>query len=315
MAAPCCSQQRRSCWVTVTGIGPEGFPVGAFAVSCGKCCSGGGEQLSERFGGSARRAPARGCRLGGGATRRSRCATAHRDGCCCRRRGSQAGARRVELLTTPMSVPLRAIVVRRVGGSFRAGCGDSQRKRTVLLPGTQTLIRSRKRRRRMYESSLNPPPGAAGGGPLVLLVEDERSIAEPFANALQRAGFRTTVARTATEAISQLAAWGPDVVLLDLALPDGDGRDVCRQLRRDSERPDHHGHGQRHGDRPRRRARARRRRLRRQAVRDRRGDRPDPRRAPARPAGAAERGELRVRDLRIDLGARRAWRSAMRSSS
>ncbi len=47
MAAPCCSQQRRSCWVTVTGIGPEGFPVGAFAVSCGKCCSGGGEQLSE----------------------------------------------------------------------------------------------------------------------------------------------------------------------------------------------------------------------------------------------------------------------------
>ena len=89
----------------------------------------------------------------------------------------------------------------------------------------------------MYESSLNPPPGAAGGGPLVLLVEDERSIAEPFANALQRAGFRTTVAETATEAISQFAARGADVILLDLALPDGDGRDVCRRIRRDSSVP------------------------------------------------------------------------------
>ena len=89
----------------------------------------------------------------------------------------------------------------------------------------------------MYESSLNPPPGAAGGGPLVLLVEDERSISEPFANALQRAGFRTTVAETATEAISQFAARGADVILLDLALPDGDGRDVCRRIRRDSSVP------------------------------------------------------------------------------
>jgi DNA-binding response OmpR family regulator len=80
-------------------------------------------------------------------------------------------------------------------------------------------------------------PGAASGGPLVLLVEDERSIAEPFANALQRAGFRTTLAQTGTEAISVAAACGPDVILLDLALPDGDGRDVCRRIRRDSSVP------------------------------------------------------------------------------
>jgi DNA-binding response OmpR family regulator len=72
---------------------------------------------------------------------------------------------------------------------------------------------------------------------LVLLVEDERSIAEPFARALQRAGFQTALAGTASEAISLTATRGPDVILLDLALPDGDGRDVCRKIRRDSSVP------------------------------------------------------------------------------
>jgi two-component system, OmpR family, phosphate regulon response regulator PhoB len=91
----------------------------------------------------------------------------------------------------------------------------------------------------MHQNSSDDRPGATATatGPLVLLVEDERSIAEPFAQALRRAGFRTTVAQTAAEAISQAAARGPDVVLLDLALPDGDGRDVCRRIRRESSVP------------------------------------------------------------------------------
>lgn len=89
----------------------------------------------------------------------------------------------------------------------------------------------------MYENSDTSDRGAATSGPLVLLVEDERSIVEPFARALERAGFRTAVARTGTEAISFADTRGPDVILLDLALPDVDGRDVCRQLRRDSTVP------------------------------------------------------------------------------
>lgn len=89
----------------------------------------------------------------------------------------------------------------------------------------------------MYENSDTSDRGAAASGPLVLLVEDERSIVEPFARALERAGFRTAVARTGTEAISFADTRGPDVILLDLALPDVDGRDVCRQLRRDSTVP------------------------------------------------------------------------------
>jgi DNA-binding response OmpR family regulator len=75
------------------------------------------------------------------------------------------------------------------------------------------------------------------GGPLVLLVEDERSIAEPFARALERAGFRANIARTGGEAVSLTSIRRPDVILLDLALPDCDGRDVCRRIRRDSNVP------------------------------------------------------------------------------
>jgi DNA-binding response OmpR family regulator len=74
-------------------------------------------------------------------------------------------------------------------------------------------------------------------GPRILLVEDEASIAEPFAKLLAREGFEPTVARTAAEALEKAATTNPDLVLLDLALPDGDGRDVCRRLRGDSDVP------------------------------------------------------------------------------
>jgi two-component system, OmpR family, response regulator RegX3 len=74
-------------------------------------------------------------------------------------------------------------------------------------------------------------------GPAVLLVEDEQSIAEPFARALNRSGFRTAVASTGAEALSLLRDLDPDVVLLDLALPDSDGRDLCRRIRIDSDVP------------------------------------------------------------------------------
>jgi two-component system, OmpR family, response regulator RegX3 len=74
-------------------------------------------------------------------------------------------------------------------------------------------------------------------GPSVLLIEDEASIAEPFAQALARSGFRPTVAHTGAEALELSRSVEPDVVLLDLALPDMDGRDVCRHLRRSSDMP------------------------------------------------------------------------------
>jgi two-component system, OmpR family, response regulator RegX3 len=76
-----------------------------------------------------------------------------------------------------------------------------------------------------------------GAAPRVLLVEDEESIAEPFAQALARNGFDPLVARTGGEALRLAREQRPDVVLLDLALPDADGLDVCRELRRSSQVP------------------------------------------------------------------------------
>jgi DNA-binding response OmpR family regulator len=71
----------------------------------------------------------------------------------------------------------------------------------------------------------------------ILIVEDEASIAEPFARLLRREGFETFVARTAADALDLARSADPDLVLLDLALPDGDGRDVCRVLRSERDVP------------------------------------------------------------------------------
>src|SRR4051795_3073049 len=67
--------------------------------------------------------------------------------------------------------------------------------------------------------------------PRVLFVEDEESISGPFSSALTREGFDPVVCATLAEARAALAAHPPDLVLLDLMLPDGDGRDLARELR------------------------------------------------------------------------------------
>ena len=77
----------------------------------------------------------------------------------------------------------------------------------------------------------------AAGRPRILFVEDERSISEPFAKALTREGFEPVTAFTAAEALALADRMEFDLVLLDLNLPDGDGRDVCRDLRRKSDVP------------------------------------------------------------------------------
>jgi DNA-binding response OmpR family regulator len=77
-------------------------------------------------------------------------------------------------------------------------------------------------------------PGRSGR---ILFVEDEDSISAPFSRALEREGFEAVIARTAAEALELAGRTDPDLVLLDLNLPDGDGRDVCRALRRASDVP------------------------------------------------------------------------------
>jgi two-component system, OmpR family, response regulator RegX3 len=73
--------------------------------------------------------------------------------------------------------------------------------------------------------------------PTILVVEDERAITEPLAEALEREGFRPAVAGSAAEALERAGTVPPDLVLLDIGLPDGSGLDVCRELRRRTEVP------------------------------------------------------------------------------
>jgi DNA-binding response OmpR family regulator len=73
--------------------------------------------------------------------------------------------------------------------------------------------------------------------PSILLVEDESAITEPLAEALDREGFDATVAGTVHAALESSRSSMPDLVLLDIGLPDGSGLDVCRELRRESQVP------------------------------------------------------------------------------
>jgi DNA-binding response OmpR family regulator len=71
----------------------------------------------------------------------------------------------------------------------------------------------------------------------ILLVEDEESIAEPLAAALRREGFDVFRAGTAADGREALRTRSPDLVLLDVMLPDGDGRDLLREIRSTSRVP------------------------------------------------------------------------------
>jgi two-component system response regulator RegX3 len=71
----------------------------------------------------------------------------------------------------------------------------------------------------------------------LLLIEDEEAISEPLAAALAREGFETVVAATAARGLELFETRSPDLVLLDVMLPDGDGRDVLRRIRETSRTP------------------------------------------------------------------------------
>lgn len=71
----------------------------------------------------------------------------------------------------------------------------------------------------------------------ILLVEDEETISEPLAEHLERDGFEPEVAANLVEARAALERRMPDLILLDVMLPDGDGRDLAREVRRISDVP------------------------------------------------------------------------------
>jgi DNA-binding response OmpR family regulator len=68
----------------------------------------------------------------------------------------------------------------------------------------------------------------------VLVVEDEPDIRRLVVLHLERDGFRCRAAATGSDALRDVKAAIPDLIVLDLMLPGVDGLEVCRQLRRDA---------------------------------------------------------------------------------
>ena len=73
--------------------------------------------------------------------------------------------------------------------------------------------------------------------PQILLLEDEPAIADTLLYALHSEGFEVAHVRLAREALAAFAAQPPDLAILDVGVPDGNGFDVCRAIRKTSELP------------------------------------------------------------------------------
>jgi DNA-binding response OmpR family regulator len=71
----------------------------------------------------------------------------------------------------------------------------------------------------------------------VLVIEDEPAITEPLSEALSREGFVPAVAATIADGLRLARSQGPDLVLLDVMLPDGSGFEALRELRASGRTP------------------------------------------------------------------------------
>ena len=71
----------------------------------------------------------------------------------------------------------------------------------------------------------------------VLVVEDDPAVAEPLVAGLERHGFEVCACAYAMQVVPAVQEQDPDVVVLDLGLPDGDGLDVLKDIRRFSDVP------------------------------------------------------------------------------
>ena len=66
----------------------------------------------------------------------------------------------------------------------------------------------------------------------VLVIDDDRSLLRALSIGLGARGYEVVTAGTATQGVEQVSLGAPDVVILDLGLPDLDGLEVCRRVRR-----------------------------------------------------------------------------------
>ena len=74
------------------------------------------------------------------------------------------------------------------------------------------------------------------GRETVLVIEDEADLREVLTYNLRREGYRVFASASGTEGLERLRETSPDIVLLDLMLPDLDGIEICQRIRRDPQR-------------------------------------------------------------------------------
>jgi len=79
------------------------------------------------------------------------------------------------------------------------------------------------------------PRDVRGGAPRILIVDDELDFSEMLRDYLQIKGFDVAMAHTGFQAGLELGRFRPDLILLDLHMPDTDGFEVLRVLREDPE--------------------------------------------------------------------------------
>ena len=67
--------------------------------------------------------------------------------------------------------------------------------------------------------------------PRVLILEDDRELGQVLGRGLDEEGFSSVIATTGADALAKVAAEELDALIIDIGLPDADGRDVCQALR------------------------------------------------------------------------------------
>jgi two-component system OmpR family response regulator len=71
----------------------------------------------------------------------------------------------------------------------------------------------------------------------ILVVDDDPHIRDVISFALEKAGMTTETARDGREALTSFRRRAPDMIILDIGMPDTDGLDVCREIRKSSDVP------------------------------------------------------------------------------
>jgi PAS domain S-box-containing protein len=119
-------------------------------------------------------------------------------------------------------------LVRLHGGSVEAHSEGPHR-------GSEFIVCLPRTMRTMQEPSRSDPAAGGMGGDSrmqrILVVDDNRDAAETLAELLTMLGNEVAVALDGTSALREVASFGPDIVLLDIGLPDINGYEVARRVR------------------------------------------------------------------------------------